>query len=85
LFTALNLLPSMATIASEKSFKLRHRTMNSRHTLRIALPLSLRKSAIVLVRHQSARKPNQFDVTLRLALQSPARLDSVQVTVDIDL
>jgi hypothetical protein len=36
LLTALNLLPSMATIASEKSFRLRHKTMNSRQTLRIA-------------------------------------------------
>src|SRR5208282_2401841 len=48
LFTALNLLPSMATIASANRFSRRHSTTNWRHTLRIAAPLSLRKLAMVL-------------------------------------
>ena len=45
LFTALNLLLSMATSASEKSFSRRHSAMNWLQTRRIAGPLSLRKSA----------------------------------------
>jgi hypothetical protein len=45
---SLELIPSIATIASENSFRSLHRTMNSRHTPRIACPSFLRKSAIVL-------------------------------------
>lgn len=37
------------------------------------------------VRCQSTGQPHQFDVALRLALQSPARLDTVQIAVEIDL
>ena len=48
LFTALNLLLSMATSASEKSFSRRLNAMNWLQTRRIVEPLSLRKSAIVL-------------------------------------
>jgi hypothetical protein len=48
LFTALNLLPSMATTASENRSSCWHKTTNRRQALRIALPLSLRKFAIVL-------------------------------------
>src|SRR5258708_14584342 len=84
LLTALNLLPSMATIASEKSFRLRHKTMNSRHTLRIALPLSLRKICDGLeIRHQPTCEPDQLDITLRLAFQTPAGLNQVQVALDV--
>src|SRR5476649_2401007 len=46
--TALNLLPSIATLASLNSSRRRHSITNSRQTLRMASPLSLRKSAIVL-------------------------------------
>jgi hypothetical protein len=38
LLTALNLLPSIATMASENKPNCRHSTMNWRHTLRIAGP-----------------------------------------------
>jgi hypothetical protein len=41
--TALNLLPSIATLASLSSSRRRHSTTNSRQTLRMASPLSLRK------------------------------------------
>lgn len=47
LLTALNLLPSMAMIDWEKRSRLRQSTTNWRQTLRMALPLSLRKSAMV--------------------------------------
>src|SRR5205807_1366238 len=48
LFTALNLLPSIATLASVNSPILRQSATNRAQTCRIARPLSLRKSAIVL-------------------------------------
>jgi hypothetical protein len=47
-FTALNLDPSMATLAALNSSSLRHSATNSRQTSRMALPLSLRKFAMVL-------------------------------------
>src|SRR4029453_6956542 len=48
LLTALNLLPSMATSASENRPSCWHSTTNWRQTARIAFPLSLRKLARVL-------------------------------------
>ena len=48
LFTALNLLPSMATLAVVNRPIARQSATNCAQTLRIAAPLSLRKSAIVL-------------------------------------
>src|SRR5664279_1858201 len=82
--TALNLLPSIATLASLNSSRRRHGTTNSRQTLRIASPLSLRKSAIE-VGHQAAGQPNQLDVALALPLQAPARLHPIEVSVDVYL
>ena len=37
------------------------------------------------VRSESAGEPHQLDIALRLALQAPARLDTIQVAVDIEL
>ena len=34
---------------------------------------------------QNGREPNQLHVTLRLALQAPARLNAAQIAVDVDL
>src|SRR6266542_1536583 len=85
LFTALNLLPSMATIASVNRSSLRHSTMNWRHTLRIAGPLSLRKLAMVLKSGITSRHPHELDVALCLALQPAAGLDAIQVAVDVEL
>ena len=48
LFTALNLLPSIATLAFASSPNLRHKATNCAQTLLMAGPLSLRKSAMVL-------------------------------------
>ena len=85
LLTALNLLPSIATMPSVKSFSRRQSSTNSRQTSRMALPWSLRKSAIVLKSGQAPSQPHELDVALRFALQPSARLDSVQVAVDVDL
>ena len=46
--TALNRLPSIATIACVNRFRPRHSATNCRQAERIAGPLSLRKSAVVL-------------------------------------
>ena len=48
LLTALNLLPSIATRPSSSRCRLRRRAIRRQQTLRIAGPLSFRKSAIVL-------------------------------------
>ena len=48
LFTALNLLPSIATLGCVSRPIVRHSATKRAQTLRMAVPLSLRKSAIVL-------------------------------------
>jgi hypothetical protein len=48
LFTALNLLPSIATIACVNNSRPRHNSMNSLHARRMPLLLSFLKSEIVL-------------------------------------
>src|ERR1700676_2897942 len=59
--------------------------MNCRHTPRIAGPLSLRKLAIVL-KSGINRPVNHISSTLRcLTFQAAARLDAVEVAVEIDL
>ena len=37
------------------------------------------------IRHQASGQPHQFDVTLGLPLQAPARRDAVEIAVEIDL
>jgi hypothetical protein len=74
LFTALNLLPSMATIDCENRSSLRHNTTNWRHALRIARPLSRRKSAMVL-KSDVSRWVSHMSSTLRSASRSRRRLD----------
>src|SRR5258707_6534597 len=84
--TALNFDPSMATLAMLNRSSLRHSTMNSRHTLRMAGPLSLRKSAMVLKSGASCPgQPDHLDVALALSLQPPARRHAVEVAVDVEL
>lgn len=64
----------------------RHSSTNSWQTGRSATPLSLRKSAITLkIGGQSTGQPHQLYVPLRLALQATSRLNTTEVTVDVDL
>jgi len=64
----------MATIDCENRSSLRHSSMNWRHTLRIALPLSRRKSAMVL--KSGVRRPlSHINSTLRWVSRSRRRLD----------
>src|SRR5438067_2231711 len=83
--TALNLLPSIATLARLSSSRRRHSTTNSRQTLRMASPLSLEVGYRLEIRHQAAGQPHQLDITLALPLQAPARLHPIEVSVDVNL
>ncbi|MNT78324.1 hypothetical protein D3C72_2175490 [compost metagenome] len=74
LLTALNLLPSMATTASVNSFNSRHSITKRRQTLRIPLPLSRRKSAMVL-KSGASRRVSHISSTLRWHSRSSLRLD----------
>ncbi len=86
LLTALNFEPSMAATAPAKSPSWRHSTTNCRHAAWIASPLSRRNRAIrLVVRRQATHKPHEFDVALRLALQSAAGRDAVQIAVEVEL
>ena len=86
LLTALNLLPSMATTASREqphlATQLDELPAHSADRLAVVLP---KVGDRLEVRHQSAGEPDQLDVALGLTLQPPARLDAVEVPVDVDL
>src|SRR5215471_11868518 len=85
LLTALNLLLSMATIAWLNSLSSRHSCTKRAHTLRIPVPLSRRKSAMVLksgasrpVSHMSCKSKllgmsKRGDTYLRMLLIHGAR------------
>src|SRR5438477_1115502 len=83
--TALNLLPSIATIASVKSSRRRHSTTNSRQTLRMACIVLPEVGYCLEVRHQAAGQPNQLDIALALPLQAPAGLHPIEISVDVNL
>ena len=77
LLTALNLLPSMATIASVNSFNSRQSITKRRQTLRMPLPFSRRKSAMVL--KSGANLPvSHINSTLRWHSRSSRRLDWIR-------
>ena len=86
LFTALNLLPSMATLALVSRPILRHNSTNCAQTFLIAGPLSLRKSAMVLlIRREPSGQPHHLEIAASLALQPPARLDPVEIAINVKL
>jgi hypothetical protein len=86
LFTALNLLPSIATLAFVSKPISRQSSTKQAHTLRMAGPLSFRKSATVLWSGtKAAEKPHQLDIATGLAFESPARLDPIEVSIDVQL
>ncbi len=80
-----HMLRSIATLASDKRPISRQSTMNRVQTLRMAQPLSFRKSAIVLRSDETPRQPHDFDVATGLPLQPPGRLDPVHIAVDAEL
>ena len=74
LLTALNLLPSIATIVRVKRLNWRHSTTNCPQAARIAGPLSRRKSAIVL-KSGISRPVSHISSMLRWVSRSSRRLD----------
>lgn len=74
LLTALNLLPSMAMMARVNRLSWRHIATKRLQALRIPLPLSRRKSAIVL-KSGASRPVSHISSTLRCASRSKRRLD----------
>ena len=76
----------MATLAALSRSSLRHSATNSRQTSRMALPLSLRKSAMVLKSGASC-PVSQIISILRWHSRSRRRLDwhPIEVAVDVEL
>jgi hypothetical protein len=76
--------PSRIAFASRPI--LRHKAMNCAQTFLMAGPLSLRKSAICFViRNEPSRQPHHFQIAASLTLEPPARLDPVEIAIDIKL
>src|SRR5205814_6556502 len=69
-----------------KSLSPRQSATNCPHTARIAAPLSLRKSAIVL-KSGASRPVSHISSILRLrfAFQPPAGLNAVEIAVEVNL
>ena len=86
LLTALNLLPSIATIASENRFELatQHDEFAADVADRLAVVLAEVGDGLE-VRRQATGQPHQLDVALGFALQATARLNPVEIAVDVDL
>ena len=86
MFTALNLLPSIAATAMGEQLQpaAQRDELAARRPDR--RPVVLAKVGDGLeVRRQALGQPHQLDVALRLALQPAARRDLVDVAVDVDL
>src|ERR1700729_2949342 len=72
--TALNLLPSIATLASlQLKASAQHHNLTADPADGLAIVLA-EVGYCFEVRHQAAGQPNQLDVALALPLQAPARL-----------
>ena len=86
LLTALNLLPSMATIASREQIELA--AQHDELAADVADGSAVVPAEVgdgLEVRRQAPGQPHQLDVALRLALQPAAGLDAVEIAVDVDL
>jgi hypothetical protein len=75
-FTALNLLPSIAATAWPNRSSRRHSAMNWRQVARIAGPLSFLKSAMVL-KSGARRCVSHIISTLRWLSRSSLRLEAI--------
>src|SRR5580704_19288979 len=81
--TALNLLPSIATLASLNNSRRPHSTTKLTADPADGLAIVLAEVGYCFeVRHQAAGQPNQLDVALALPLQAPTRLYPIKVSVD---
>ena len=86
LFTALNLLPSMATDGLREQIELatQHDELAARVAYRSAVVTAEVGDGLEVWR-QSLGQPHEFDIALALALQAAAGLDAIEVAVDVDL
>jgi hypothetical protein len=83
-FTALNLLPSMAATAwaNRSTAQLDELTAGRPDRRAVVLP-EVRNG--LEVRRQALRQPHHLDIALALPLQPTARSDLVDVAIDVDL
>jgi len=79
LFTALNLLPSMAMSSPPKRSHSRQKRVKERQTFWIALPKVLARVVVpsevsygFKVRNEAAQQPHQFNIAVSLLLQPTA-------------
>ena len=86
LFTALNLLPSMATLAFASRPILRHKAIKRAQTFLMAGPLSLPEVGDgFVIRNEPPSQPHHFQIAASLTLQPPARWDPVEIAVNVKL
>src|SRR5215472_6435989 len=86
LFTALNLLPSIATTARVNRPSSRHNTTNRAHTARDRRAVVLAKIGDRLeIGRQPPGQPHQLDIALRFPFEPPARLHAVEIAVEVNL
>jgi hypothetical protein len=85
LFTALNLLPSIATLAFTSRPITRHSSTKRAYLAdRTAVVLPEIGDRLV-VGDEPAKQPHQLDIAAGLALEPPARLHPVEIAVDVEL
>src|SRR3982074_100650 len=84
--TALNLLPSIATLPVLHSSRPPAQNHHLTADLTDGRPIVLSEVGYRLeIRHQAAGEPNQLDVALAFPLQAPARLHPIEVSIDVNL
>ena len=86
MLTALNLLPSIATLALDSRPISRQSATKRVQTLadgRAVVLAEVRDGLVI--GHKPAGQPHEFDVARRLPLQPPARLHTVEIAVDVEL
>ena len=84
--TALNLLPSIATLAFVSSPMVRHNATNRAQTFLHGAAIILAEVGDRLViRNQPSRQPHHLDIAASLTLKPPARLDPIEIAVDVEL
>jgi hypothetical protein len=69
LFTALNLLPSIATVGFATGAHCRHSAMNFAQTFRIATPVLPELGDRLAIGSQSADHPHHLDIAVRLTFE----------------
>src|SRR6266436_3276682 len=85
LFTALNLLPSIATLACVSRPIARHSTAKRAHFADGSTVVLAEVSNRLVVGSKAAREPHHLNVAGGLTLKPTARLNPVEIAVDVQL